>query len=75
MLLFTCEDARSVPDADVMHIYRGERMSLYCQVTAVLTNAREVSGLIHADALTSSTSREAADARSGWAVCALAVAP
>ena len=51
MLLFTCEGPRSFDARDVMHLYKGESLGRYVQVTAVLANGDEVSGLMHAEAL------------------------
>ena len=51
MLLFSCEGPRSVDACDVLHVYEGERLGRYVQVTAVLANGDEASGLMHAEAL------------------------
>ena len=51
MLMFTCEGPRSFDVRDVLHLYQGESLGRYVQVTAVLANDNEVSGLMHAEAL------------------------
>ena len=35
----------------MLHLYEGERLGRYVQVTAVLANGDEASGLMHAEAL------------------------
>ena len=50
MLLFTCQGPRSFDARDVLHVYRGEKLGRYVQVTAVLANGDQASGLMHAEA-------------------------
>jgi hypothetical protein len=51
MLLFTCEGPRSVDDRDVLHVYRGQTLNRFAEVTLVMANGEEVSGLVLVKAL------------------------
>ena len=51
LLFYTCEGPRSFDARDVVHLYPGESLGRYVQVTAVLANDNEVSGLMLAEAL------------------------
>jgi hypothetical protein len=45
MVLFSDRGPRSVPDEDVIFVYRDRAMGRYCSATLVLSSGEEVSGL------------------------------
>jgi hypothetical protein len=62
MLLFTCEGPCSVDDRDVLHVYRGQTLNRFAEVTLVMANGEEVSGLVLVKALAALEARLANDA-------------
>jgi flavin reductase (DIM6/NTAB) family NADH-FMN oxidoreductase RutF len=62
MLIFTAEGPRSVDDRDVLHVYRGQTLNRFSEVTLVMANGEEVSGLVLVKALAALEARIADDA-------------
>jgi hypothetical protein len=51
MVLFSDRGPRSVPDEDVIFVYRDRAMGRYCSATLVLSSGEAVSGLALVSAL------------------------
>jgi hypothetical protein len=62
MLIFTAEGPRSVDDRDVLHVYRRQTLNRFAEVTLVMANGEEISGLALVKALAALEARLANDA-------------